>query len=447
MKKTDEGALPMRKVRYTERPGFDTHTMHWVYRILYPYFHCRVSLPRELRNSEEPVVFIANHYNVFGPVSFVLSMPVVSHIWINTEIMKEETAAATLRAGIHQMLPFLGERGLDWLCGRLAKLAVRVLGRFGAIPVDRDRPSTLISTMRQSIQSLEAGKNLLIFPETGLPEYSLTSVTPFFSGFATLGLLYHRKTGKALRFCPCYIDEQHHLIRVGELVTYEADAPDPKAETERVSDTLNLRIREMAAESRGVEKETSTPIRRTILVFCNLLRFLLLIPLLTMLGLPNPQMILLFYAIIQALRVVFNVVCSTYASTNRMSFLFSHGLDLLTHAVTLAYLSAGQPRLRGLLIALAANAAVIFLSNVVSFFRYRRCAGLNYFDTLCANLLCLICLLPLARIHVGGLLPRLLVLGTELFLMLSACFSVAFNLRIGREEQTAPDAVANQRGE
>ena len=208
--------------------------------------------------------------------------------------------------------------------------------------------------MRQEHDGPAGGDNLLIFLETGLPEYSLTSVTPFFSGFAMLGRLYYRKTGKILYFCPCYIDEQHHQIRMGELVSYDPEA-EPAEETERVSEELNRRIREMAAENRGLEKEPGTPVRRTILFFCNLIRFLLLIPLITMLSLPNPRMILLFYLISEGLRILFNAVCSTLSSTNRLSFLFSHGVGIVTDIGMMAYLAAGLPPLRWLLYALILN--------------------------------------------------------------------------------------------
>ena len=425
---------PMRELRYRERPGFDTRAMRWVYRILYPYFHCRVKLPEELKESGEPVAFIANHYNVFGPVSFILSMPVVAHAWINTELVQEDKAAEAFRPGLVKMLPFVRGKAMDSLCRKVAGLASRVLHRFGVIPVDRNNPSTMISTMRESIRSLEAGNNLVIFPETGLPEYSLTSVTPFFSGFATLGRLYARKTGKALRFCPCYIDEQHHLIRLGECVSWNPESEDPREETERISDTLNGTIREMAAESRGVEKEKSTPVRQTILFFCNLLRLVLMIPLLTMLGIPNPGMILLFYGLIQGLRLIFNVVCSTYASSNRMNFLLSHALDLVTDLSTLLYLNAAGGRLGRLALALAINGIVILLSNMWAFIRHRRCAGVNYFDTLASNLLCVICLAWLTRVPLTGLVRRVMELSAIFILGCSAVFAVMLNLRIGTEE-------------
>ena len=435
---------PFRRLKVKNRPGFETRTMRWVYRILYPYFHCRVSIPRELQESGEPVVFIANHYNVFGPVSMVLSLPFVSRAWINEELIREDTAAESFRPGLKSLLPFLKEKHLDWLCQKVAKLAIRVLGRFGVIPVNRRQPSRLISTMRQSVAALEAGEHLLIFPETGDPEYSLTSVTPFYSGFATLGWLYYRKTGKILKFCPCYVDEQHHQIRLGETVSLRPET-DPREETERVSEELNRRIREMAAESRGVAREKGTPVRQTILFFCNLIRFLLLIPLNVMLGIPNPRMILLMYCISQGIRILFNAVCSTYAASNRLSFLFSHAVGMLADLEVLAYLSGSVPRLGWLTLALALNGLVILFSNIRAFMKYRRCAGVNYFDTLSANLLAAICLQQMLRISLSPLVLGALEMGIIVFLACSAGFALAFNARIGREE--GAESVANQGAE
>ena len=428
-------ARPLRRKKLRERKGFRRPGMRALYRILYPFFHCRTHLPAELRESGDPVVFVANHYNVFGPLSFVLSVPVEYRIWVNVEMVEGDALERGARPMVKKLLPFLGARGTDWIIGKLKQLAHYALPQVGMISVDREEPSKLFSTMRQSLAALQEGDNLLIFPETGFPEYSLTSVTPFFSGFATLGRLYHRKTGKPLCFCPCYIDEQHYLIRFGETVAWDPEA-DPRQETERVSDLLNLRIREMAAENRGVEKEKSTPIRRTILFFCNLIRFLLLIPLVTMLSLPNPRMILLFFLISEGLRILFNAVCSTsYSATNRTSFLVSHGIGIGTDIGMMAYLAAGVPPLRLLLYALMVNGAVILASNIRAWFRYRRCAGVNYFDTLSANLLFIISLQRLMSIPLRGWLLGALNLATLVCLVLSALFAMIFNARIGKEEE------------
>ena len=439
-----ETAQPFKKTRMRHRPGFETRAMRWTYRVLYPFFHCRVNIPKELADSEEPVVFIANHYNCFGPVSFVISVPLVSNIWINEELVKPEMAAEAFLPGTKKLFPFFTEHQAERFSRWIGGIAVRALNRFGMIPVNRNKPSTLISTMRKSIQALEEGHNLLIFPEVGLPEYSLTSVTPFFPGFATLGRLYHRKTGKRLWFCPCYIDEQHRQIHFCDMVTYDPEAENPAEETERVSEECNLRIREKAAKTRGVEKEEkSTPLFRSILFFCNLLRALLLIPLVTMLGIDNHRMILLFYALSEGLRILFNAVWSlAYSASNRMSYLFSHGLGILTDMSMLIYLAARAPQLRWLLYAVILNGIVILISNILTFFRYRRCAGVNYFDTVCANLLFAIILQQLLRIRLSPLVMGGLTLAAMVFLACSAGSAVAFNARIGREEAWDTEAQA-----
>ena len=110
-----KAANHFQKVRLKNRAGFGTKGMRWIYRILYPFFHCRVRIPPEMQESGEPVVFIANHYNVFGPISFVLSMPLVSHIWMNEELIDPESAAVSLRPGMKRLLPFLRDTQVDCL--------------------------------------------------------------------------------------------------------------------------------------------------------------------------------------------------------------------------------------------------------------------------------------------------------------------------------------------
>ena len=428
----------MKAIKLKNRPGFDTFGMRIVYRVLFLFFHCRLVSPENLPEDGEPVVFVANHYNVFGPVSFILSVPLLSSVWVNEDIITPETAAKTFYSGVQALVPFLREKAIRWICERLGHLACKILVRFKAIPVDRNNPGRLISTMRQSVSALTEGQNLIIFPETGLPEYSLTSVTPFFSGFATIGSVYYRKTGKQLRFCPCYIDEQHHTIRFGELVTYQAENTSIAEESLRVSDELNLRIQEMAAASRRSPREKSTPIRRTIICFCNLLRMLILIPLIIMLSLPNPQVSMILYAVSQGLRILFNAAVSrSYAASNHLSFLMSHALGLITDICMLLYLYSLRSFLHWLLLALIANCLITVGSNFVSMVRARWCAGINYFDTLSANLICFICFQQILNISLSGLFLGGLLILTYIFLALSAGYTVIFNLRFREEPDTA----------
>ncbi len=420
----------MKAIKLKNRPGFDTFGMRMIYRALFLFFNCRLVSPGNLPEDGEPVVFVANHYSIFGPVSFIMSVPLISSVWVNEDIITPETAAEAIYPGVRDTVPFLGEKTTRRICGWLGRLACKTLVRFNAIPVNRNNPGRLISTMRQSVSALIEGQNLIIFPETGVPEYSLTSVTPFFSGFATVGSLYYRKTGKPLRFCPCYIDEQHHTIRFGELITYQAEDTSVVEESRRVSDELNLSIQKMAVASRRSPREKSTPIRGMIICFCNLLRLLILIPLIISLSLSNPQISAILYAVSQGLRILFNTAISrSYTASNHLSFLLSHTLGLITDICMFSYLYSFRPFLHWLLLALAANCLITVGSNIISLVRTRWFAGTNYFDILSANLLCFICFQQILNIALARFFLGHLLILTYIFLALSAGYTVIFNMR------------------
>ena len=201
---------------------------------------------------------------------------------------------------------------------------------------------------------------------------------------------------------------------------------------------MNLRIQEMAAASRRSPREKSTPIRRTIICFCNLLRMLILIPLIIMLSLPNPQVSMILYAVSQGLRILFNAAVSrSYAASNHLSFLMSHALGLITDICMLLYLYSLRSFLHWLLLALIANCLITVGSNFVSMVRARWCAGINYFDTLSANLICFICFQQILNISLSGLFLGGLLILTYIFLALSAGYTVIFNLRFREEPDTA----------
>jgi hypothetical protein len=62
-------------------------------------------------------------------------------------------------------------------------------------------------------------------------------VKQFRTGFLFLAQLYHRKTGKSLRFCPVAINPRQHIISVGRPVIYH---PEIAFEVEQERISLNL---------------------------------------------------------------------------------------------------------------------------------------------------------------------------------------------------------------
>ena len=71
-------------------------------------------------------------------------------------------------------------------------------------------------------------------------------------------------------------------------------------------------------------------------------------------------------------------------------------------------------------------------------------AGMNYFDTLSGNLICVICLQQLFRIPLNRMIVGILLLAACVFLALSASFSIVFNLRIHNGLEEFEQAVASE---
>jgi hypothetical protein len=110
-----------------------------------------------------------------------------------------------------------------------------------AIPVYYQEPAKLRRTFRDSIAAMEAGDNILLFPENSddTPDhhYKLSGVSHFFSGFTMLGPMYYRKTGKRAIFVPIYADKKKRVLTFGVPTEYDPDN-DQEAERDRLCEYL-----------------------------------------------------------------------------------------------------------------------------------------------------------------------------------------------------------------
>jgi hypothetical protein len=89
-----------------------------------------------------------------------------------------------------------------------------------------------------SVDALEEGYNLLIFPEKPSDRYDKESYKDFNTGFASLGRAYFERTGQSLDFYPCWSDSRTHSFRIGKPVTFD---PSNDARTEKLRISTELR--------------------------------------------------------------------------------------------------------------------------------------------------------------------------------------------------------------
>ena len=218
--------------------------------LLRPLFRHRLQgVERIVQDENNPIVFLCNHGEIYGPVAAMLFIPVPVRPWVisNMTANPGEVAEYLYKYTIGPMT-WLGR--LRWPVARLlGRLSVWAMRHLEAIPVYRHKPRELMTTFRQSVEAMEAGDNLLIFPEnpdaTEVPGYQHGGMGDMFRGFPMLAQVYHNRTGKRCRFLPMYAHKGLRTLSFGEFILYDPDNA-PMAERDRIVDEATRQMREMA---------------------------------------------------------------------------------------------------------------------------------------------------------------------------------------------------------
>jgi len=227
----------------------------WVILILRPLFYSKVVNKEKVKlDVDISCVFTCNHGELWGPVVTNLFVPFSFRPWVIDEIAEPDAQNVYLYENTVKRQAWLPER-LKWPATRLVSAFLKwVMRSLDSIPVYRDDPRALVRTFRLTAEAMEAGDNILIFPENPNHEsleqagYVKEGIGAFFTGFVMVAQLYHQRTGKRAQFIPIYADKKQHTLTFGEATRYNPDAP-PQEEKERVARHLRLEMLRMAGES------------------------------------------------------------------------------------------------------------------------------------------------------------------------------------------------------
>lgn len=232
-----------------KRYGFETKGMQALGYSLKPFFGCKCNVPDYLRELNEPVIFVCNHYELFGPAAVTLSLPVNFRPWTNSIVVNATESVEKMIVGFQHTFPFLSEKGARKALNALAPTVERVMSHFAPIAVYHDSLGKQMRAIAQSVDVLLAGDNIVLFPETALPKYSKGRVTEFFRSFALIGEYYRRRTGGSAIFCPLYVDKKHRKLCFGQLVRYGQESA--AKECDRIVREVRSQILAMADEALG----------------------------------------------------------------------------------------------------------------------------------------------------------------------------------------------------
>lgn len=224
-----------------------------------PFFRHTLKGVENIRQDDNnPLVFLCNHGEVYGPVVCMLYIPVAIRPWVMSEltIHKDEVAAYVHRYTISKMT-WLGP--LRWPAAKLVGvLSVWAMNQLESIPVFRNKPRELMQTFRRSVEAMQAGDNLLIFPENPNAdqdhpgyEHAEGSLGELFRGYAMLAQVYYNRTGKCCRFLPMYAHRGLRTLSFGTEIVYNPDN-EPIVERDRLVDGAYAQMQAMAAREEAL---------------------------------------------------------------------------------------------------------------------------------------------------------------------------------------------------
>lgn len=195
--------------------------MYKILRFLVYLFYRRPTIVGAERLPEEPCILVGNHTQMNGPIVGELFLPGKHYIWCAGQMMHWKEVAPYAFEDFWSFKPKWTHpffRLLSWL---ITPIAVCLFNNAHTIPVYHD--ARLRATLRESMERLEEGNSLVIFPEHNVPYNHI--LYDFQDRFIDLARMYYRKTGKALSFVPMYVAPALHETHMGEPIRFDPAAP------------------------------------------------------------------------------------------------------------------------------------------------------------------------------------------------------------------------------
>ena len=202
---------------------------------------------------DEPVIIVANHCQMNGPIACELYFPGNRYTWCAGQMMNIKEVPAYAYEDFWSQKPRLSRPFYRALSYIIAPLASFVLGRANTIAVYHD--SRVITTFRTTVSKLSEGASVVIFPEHDVKYNNI--IYEFQDKFIDIARLYYKRTGKKLSFVPLYIAPKLKSMHLGKPIRFSAEAPIDE-ERRRVCEYLMLEITDIA---RSLPEHTVVPYR------------------------------------------------------------------------------------------------------------------------------------------------------------------------------------------
>lgn len=164
----------------------------------------------------EPVLIVGNHTQMNGPIACELYIPGPHDIWCAGQMMELKDVPAYAYQDFWSQKPKCSRSFYRLLSYLIAPLSVCIFNNAHTIGVYHD--TRILSTFKKTIQRLEEGVSVVIFPEHDIPYNHI--LCDFQDKFIDIAKLYYKRTGKELSFVPLYIAPRLKKMYFGNPIRY-----------------------------------------------------------------------------------------------------------------------------------------------------------------------------------------------------------------------------------
>ena len=223
------------------------------------YYHKILGKENIHLDDDTPCIFVCNHGEIYGPVASTLYVPFSFRPWVTYEMADRSAIAERTMNGTFRNTKGLTRKFLNWVMNHIgAPFMAWIMKSVDCIPVYHDNPRMLRKTFRETTAAMEAGDNILLFPENADTSsdhhYVLEGVSEFFTGFTMIGQMYNLRTGKCPLFVPLYANKHNRTITFGVPTRYNPDTP-----TNEEKERLCTYLRNEMLRVGGFPTEDSSP--------------------------------------------------------------------------------------------------------------------------------------------------------------------------------------------
>ena len=189
----------------------------WLVKIFYP----KIDVVGQEHLPPESAIIVGNHSQMNGPIAGEFYTPGAHYIWCAGEMMHLKDVPAYAYKDFWSEKPRLLRPFYKLLSYIIAPLSVCVFNNAHTIGVYHD--TRIISTFKQTVQRLQEGNHVVIFPEHSAPHNHI--ICQFQDKFIDVAKLYYNRTGKAISFVPMYLAPKLKKMYLGAPIVFCPDVP------------------------------------------------------------------------------------------------------------------------------------------------------------------------------------------------------------------------------